>query len=135
MLCTQTPHILLPKLFGELRNRYLAREGGYTRVTRTEPKNAYDQGESAVLEFVDGPKDSRFMMTAKAIARDRVLGREPTPLTMKNARKVTQFRGEQDLEDMVRRFVALQTTEGGAAGSSDSPMEAKAAAAADEAKG
>ncbi|OAQ61980.1 ribosomal protein YmL8 [Pochonia chlamydosporia 170] len=106
-----TPHVLLPKLFGELRNRYITREGGYTRVVRTEPKNTYDQGESAILEFVDGPKDSRFMMTAKAIARDRLLGRQSTPLTLQNTKKVTQFRGAQDLEDLVQRFVALETSD------------------------
>lgn len=101
----------MPKLFGELRNRYLLREGGYTRVTRTEPKNPFDQAESAILEFVDGPKDSRFMMTAKALARDRSLGRQSTPLTLQNAKKVTQFRGEKDLEAMVQRFVLLQTSD------------------------
>ncbi|EXV02180.1 ribosomal protein L17 [Metarhizium robertsii] len=110
-----TPHILMPKLFGELRNRYLTREGGYTRVVRTEPKNTYDQGESSILEFVDGPKDSRFMMTAKTIARDRLLGRESTPVTAQNIKKVTQFRGEKDLEDMVQRFLALQTSDVAAA--------------------
>ncbi|KAG6012848.1 hypothetical protein E4U43_007619, partial [Claviceps pusilla] len=106
-----TPHKFMPKLFGELRDRYLNREGGYTRVTRTEPKNTYDQAESSILEFVDGPKDSRFMMTAKTIARDRLLGRESTPLTLHNAKKVTQFRGQKDLDDMVERFVALQAGE------------------------
>ncbi|KAK2612351.1 54S ribosomal protein L8, mitochondrial [Conoideocrella luteorostrata] len=106
-----TPHVLLPKLFGELRNRYLTREGGYTRVTRTEPKNTYDQAESSILEFVDGPKDSRFMMTAKTLARDRLLGREPTALTLQNATKVTRFRGQKDLDDMVQRFMALETDE------------------------
>lgn len=111
----KTPHILMPKLFGELRNRYLTREGGYTRVVRTEPKNTYDQGESSILEFVDGPKDSRFMMTAKTIARDRLLGRESTPVTAQNIKKVTQFRGEKDLEDMVQRFLALQTSDVAAA--------------------
>ncbi|KAK9445639.1 Ribosomal protein L17 [Metarhizium brunneum] len=110
-----TPHILMPKLFGELRNRYLTREGGYTRVVRTEPKNTYDQGESSILEFVDGPKDSRFMMTAKTIARDRLLGRESTPVTAQNIKKVTQFRGEKDLEAMVQRFLALQTSDVAAA--------------------
>ncbi|TWU79209.1 hypothetical protein ED733_008951 [Metarhizium rileyi] len=109
-----TPHILLPKLFGELRDRYLTREGGYTRVVRTEPKNTYDQGESSILEFVDGPKDSRFMMAAKTIARDRLLGRESTPLTVQNIKKVTQFRGAKDLEDMVQRFMVLQTSDGAA---------------------
>lgn len=50
-------------------------------------------------------------MTAKTIARDRLLGREPTALTMQNAKKVTQFRGQKDLDDMVERFVALQAGE------------------------
>ncbi|KAI8725148.1 hypothetical protein NCS52_00085200 [Fusarium sp. LHS14.1] len=103
-----TPHILLPKLMGELRNRYLTREGGYTRVVRTESKNTYDQGESAILEFVDGPKDSRFMMTAKTIARDRMLGQEHTPVTQTNIKKVTQFRGKGPLEEMVQRFLLLK---------------------------
>ncbi|KAG5922864.1 hypothetical protein E4U42_005194 [Claviceps africana] len=106
-----TPHIHMPKLFGELRTRYLTREGGYTRVTRTEPKNTYDQAETSILEFVDGPKDSRFMMTAKTLARDRLLGRESTPLTLHNAEKVTQYRGKKDLDDMVQKFVALQAGE------------------------
>lgn len=80
-------------------------------MTRTEPKNTYDQGESAILELVDGPKDSRFMMTAKTVARDRMLGRQATPLTRQNIKKVTQFRGEEDLENMVQRFMALETGE------------------------
>ncbi|KAG6250058.1 hypothetical protein E4U24_001879 [Claviceps purpurea] len=102
-----TPEQLIPKLFGELRERYLTREGGYTRVTRTEPKNTYDQSESSILEFVDGPRDSRFMMTAKTLARDRLTGRQTTPLTMHNAKKVTAFRGQAELDAMVERFVTL----------------------------
>ncbi|KAI9878758.1 MAG: hypothetical protein M1823_006916, partial [Watsoniomyces obsoletus] len=50
------PHKHLGKIFGELRERYASRQGGYTRVLRTEPKKR-DQAESAVLELVDGPKD------------------------------------------------------------------------------
>ncbi|EWG40219.1 hypothetical protein FVEG_02696 [Fusarium verticillioides 7600] len=106
-----TPTTTLPKLLGELRNRYLTREGGYTRVVRTESKNTNDQGESAILEFVDGPKDSRFMMTAKTVARDRMLGQEHTPVTRTNIKKVTQFRGEVPFEEMVRRFMILKTGE------------------------
>ncbi|KAK4071466.1 uncharacterized protein Triagg1_6127 [Trichoderma aggressivum f. europaeum] len=110
----QTPNLLLPKLFGELRNRYLTREGGYTRVVRTESKNTYDQGESAILEFVDGKKDSRFMMTAKTLARDRLLGRSSTPVTLQNVKKVTKFRDEKELEEMVQRFMILSTEGEGA---------------------
>lgn len=99
----------MPKLFGLLKDRYATREGGYTRVVRTEPKNIYDQGESAILELVDGPKDSRFMMTAKTVARDRMLGQQSTPVTLQNVKKVTKFRSEEELEDMVQRFMTLKT--------------------------
>ncbi|KAL7959654.1 putative ribosomal protein YmL8 [Trichoderma compactum] len=121
-----TPNLLLPKLFGELRNRYLTREGGYTRVVRTEPKNTYDQGESAILEFVDGKKDSRFMMTAKTLARDRLLGRSSTPVTLQNVKKVTKFRDEKELEEMVQRFMIL-STEGEGAVEAQSAESAKLA--------
>jgi hypothetical protein len=127
----QTPHIHLPKLFGELRNRYLTREGGYTRVVRTEPKNVYDQGESAILEFVDGPKDSRFMMTAKTVARDRMLGRERTPITDRSVQKLTRFRGEGPFETMVQRFMRLSTG-GSAPAQESSNAEAEAAELAGE---
>ncbi|KAM0200240.1 hypothetical protein ACHAPA_003423 [Fusarium lateritium] len=106
-----SPHTLLPKLLGELRSRYLTREGGYTRVVRTESKNTYDQGESAILEFVDGPKDSRFMMTAKTVARDRMLGKDHTPVTRTNIKKVTQFRGEDPFEEMVKKFMVLKAND------------------------
>ncbi|KAH8671407.1 ribosomal protein L17 [Xylariales sp. PMI_506] len=104
-----TPHELLPKLFTTLRQRYQERPGGYTRVLRTEPKSTYDQAPSAILEFVDGPKDMRFHMTAAAVARDEKLGLSPTRLTMLNRRKVTQFRenGAQAFEDMVGQMKTM----------------------------
>ncbi|KAI8633770.1 ribosomal protein L17 [Xylariaceae sp. FL1651] len=105
-----TPHDLLPKLFGELRRRYQTRPGGYTRVLRTEPKSTYDQGESAMLEFVDGPKDLRFAMTAAAVARDRALGRPSNELTRMNHAKVVRYRGDggqKAFDDMVRKIGKL----------------------------
>ncbi|KAI1812529.1 ribosomal protein L17 [Poronia punctata] len=104
-----TPHDLMPKLFGELRERYLNRPGGYTRVLRTEPKSTYDQGDSAILEFVDGPKDMRFAVTAAAVARDRALGRESTDLTLKNRLKTVRYRkeGEKVFETMVKTMGKL----------------------------
>ncbi|KAI2470890.1 ribosomal protein L17 [Annulohypoxylon bovei var. microspora] len=100
-----TPHNLLPKLFGELRLRYADRPGGYTRVLHTEPKSRYDQGASAILELVDGPRDMRFAVTAGAVARDRKLGRESTPLTKMNRKKVTRYRadGPAAFEEMVKK--------------------------------
>ncbi len=111
----------------------MQREGGYTRVVRTEPKNKYDQGESAILEFVDGPKDSRFMMTAKTVARDRLLGRAHTDVTQMNMKKVTQFRQADDFEDMVQRFMVLNTEEGAVTSdTASSPAVKEARAAADQ---
>ena len=68
----QTPGPLVEKLFGPIRKRYLNRPGGYTRVLRIEsPKE--DQADAAILELVDGPKDLRFRLTAKTVARQREL--------------------------------------------------------------
>ncbi|KAI1487864.1 ribosomal protein L17 [Biscogniauxia mediterranea] len=104
-----TPQDLLPKLFGELRQRYATRAGGYTRVLRTEPRSNYDQGASAVLQLVDGPKDLRFAMTAAAVARDAKLGRAPNSLTQLNRTKVLRYRpdGERQFADMVERIARL----------------------------
>ncbi|KAK6951095.1 hypothetical protein Daesc_007625 [Daldinia eschscholtzii] len=105
-----TPHDLLPKLFGELRLRYASRPGGYTRVLRTEPKSRYDQGDSAILELVDGPKDLRFAMTAATVARDQRLGRSHNPITLLNRQKVTRFRpgGQAAFDEMVKKVGALR---------------------------
>ncbi|KAL4809731.1 ribosomal protein L17 [Aspergillus unguis] len=100
-----TPHEILPKLFGPLRERYANRPGGYTRVLRVEPKKD-DQAPSAILELVDGPKDMRFALTAKAVARRRSQGLETlNELTLMNVRKVTQFRkdGVEQLEKAISR--------------------------------
>ncbi|EQB48509.1 54S ribosomal protein L8 [Colletotrichum gloeosporioides] len=101
-----TPHDLLPKVFGELRERYAKRPGGYTRVLRTEPRNRYDQAPSAILELLDGPRDIRFAMTAKAVARDRENGNKSSELTLKNKEKVTRYRkdGHQAFDALVKRF-------------------------------
>ncbi|KAI1389477.1 ribosomal protein L17 [Hypoxylon trugodes] len=105
-----TPHALLPKLFGELRERYQSRPGGYTRVLRTQPKSRYDQGDSAILELVDGPRDLRFAITAAAVARDERLGRQSTELTKRNRDKVTRYRpdGAAAFDTMVKRVAGLR---------------------------
>ncbi|EAL90270.1 hypothetical protein KXW98_005507 [Aspergillus fumigatus] len=101
-----TPHEILPKLFGTLRERYAERPGGYTRVLRVEPKKD-DQAPSAILELVDGPKDMRFAMTARTVARQRAQGLETlNELTTLNVHKVTRFRkgGVEDLEKAIKRL-------------------------------
>ncbi|PLB44011.1 ribosomal protein L17 [Aspergillus steynii IBT 23096] len=100
------PHQMLPKLFGSLRERYAERPGGYTRVLRVEPKKD-DQAPSAILELVDGPKDMRFAMTARTIARQRSQGLETlNELTAMNVRKVTRYRKE-GVEDLEREIGQL----------------------------
>ncbi|PSS27336.1 hypothetical protein M430DRAFT_111990 [Amorphotheca resinae ATCC 22711] len=107
-----TPHELLPKLFGPLRERYANRPGGYTRVLRIEPLKK-DQAPSAILELVDGPKDMRFAMTARTIARQRGEGEEMNEMTKRNVEKVTRFRpdGQTELEKMVEKLNDLQVGE------------------------
>lgn len=126
----QTPLEYVPKLFTTLRERYLHRPGGYTRVLRIEPRNRHhDQAPSAILELVDGPRDMRFALTAKTIVRERALDEPPSPsqpqaahhhqqlagvglrdYTAKAIRKVTRFRpdGLEDLEREVARLERFQ---------------------------
>ena len=96
----------IPKLFTTFRERYIDRPGGYTRVLRIEPLNRNDdQAPSAILELVDGPRDMRFAMTAKTLARERSEGEGAIrDITARNIAKVTRFRkdGEADLQRAVR---------------------------------
>ncbi|KIX09989.1 ribosomal protein L17 [Rhinocladiella mackenziei CBS 650.93] len=101
------PEKHMDKLFETLRKRYELRPGGYTRLLRQEPIRE-DQAPSAILSLVDGPRDMRFSMTAKALVRQR---REDLPmneLMAVNIRKVTRFRegGEAALEQEVQRLEA-----------------------------
>lgn len=98
-------------------------------MLRTEPKDKYDQGASAILELVDGARDMRFMMTAAAVAKERAeaerlgileedavgegAGGETAPrveglrdLTAKNMAKVTRYRknGVDEFEALVGRM-------------------------------
>ncbi len=77
-------------------------------MLRIEPEKE-DQAPSAILELVDGPKDMRFAMTAKTIANVREKGNQINDMTAANIQKVTRYRpdGEQDLEEMVRKFETL----------------------------
>lgn len=95
---------MVPKLFGPIRERYLTRPGGYTRVLRIEPMKE-DQAESAILELVDGPKDMRFAMTAKTLARLPPT-KQLNDMTAMNVKRVTQFRedGMSQLQEMVQQL-------------------------------
>ena len=98
----------MSKVFGELRERYASRPGGYTRVLRIEPVKE-DQAPSAILELVDGPKDMRWAITARTIARERERGfMTLTEMTRLNAKKVTQFRGENGADELEEEVARLQ---------------------------
>ena len=101
----------LPTLFTTLRQRYLNRPGGYTRVLRIESLNRnHDQAPSAILELVDGPRDMRFAMTAKTLMRERRSNGGIREITARNVAKVTRYRenGEEDLERTVRRLETMK---------------------------
>lgn len=104
-----TPHELIPKLFGPLRERYANRPGGYTRVLRIEPLKE-DQAPSAILELVDGPKDIRFAITARTVSRLRLEGKKINEKTDFFHKKVTRFRpnGEAEFERMVNKLGELE---------------------------
>lgn len=57
---------LLPKLFQVLALRYKDRQGGYTRINKFGRREG-DNAPSAILELVDGPRDTLFEMTARTI--------------------------------------------------------------------
>ena len=71
-------------------------------MLRVEPEKN-DQAPSAILELVDGPKDLRFAMVAKTLARVEKTGQDINDITRKNIEKVTRYRpnGADDLEDLV----------------------------------
>ena len=120
-----TPFRHLDRLFGELRERYADRPGGYTRVLRIESENKHqDQAPSAILELVDGRRDMRFAMTARSLVRERKgeghraasAGAGPgeggaiRDITARNVLKVTRYRknGEEELTKEVKRLEALE---------------------------
>lgn len=105
-------HKHLPKVFGELAQRYATRAGGYTRIMRTE-SHKNDAAESAILSLADGPRDMLFAMTAKAIARHQALGEPLSEITAVNMHKVTRYRenGEAELEQAVKRMSLQQENE------------------------
>ena len=57
---------LVPKVFQELALRYKERQGGYTRINKFGRREG-DNAPSAILELVDGPRDTLFELTARAI--------------------------------------------------------------------
>lgn len=70
----------------------------------------HDQAPSAILELVDGPKDIRFAMTARTLAKVERENKEVNEMTQKNIEKVTRFRenGDVELRKMVEEISKLE---------------------------
>lgn len=102
------PQKHIDKVFGELRMRYAERPGGYTRLLLSEPLKD-DQAESAILSLVDGPKDMRFNMTARALLRQQTENLPMNEITATNVRKVTRFR-KNGVEELAREVGQLKVT-------------------------
>lgn len=99
---------------------YSVRKGDKSSEPERKP---HDQAPSAILELVDGPKDTRFAMVARTVARQRGLGNNHlNSLTALNVRKVTAFRkgGVEALEEAISKLKlqkdipAKEEVEGGA---------------------
>lgn len=66
-----------------------------------------DQAASAILSLVDGPKDVRFKMTAKALSRQQDEMLPMNEITATNIRKVTRFR-ENGATELLKEVGRIQ---------------------------
>ena len=55
---------LLSKLFGDMAERYKHRQGGYTRILRTQERFG-DKAEMAIIEYVDSPNELGLATTVR----------------------------------------------------------------------
>jgi hypothetical protein len=78
-------------------------------VLRVEPKKE-DQAPSAILEFVDGPRDMRFHLAARTLAYRMRRDLPMNDVTRLNVRKATRYRpdGVEELRLLVREFVEAE---------------------------
>lgn len=60
---------LLTTLFEKYAERYAQRPGGYTRIHKYGHREG-DHAPHAILELVDGPRDLKFEMTARAVGKE-----------------------------------------------------------------
>ncbi|TXT16013.1 hypothetical protein VHUM_00516 [Vanrija humicola] len=91
---------LMPKLFGTLAERYADRPGGYTRITKFGRRPG-DYAPVALVSLVDGPRDIKFELTARAAARDF----DTSKLRDRTAQavdKVLKYRGEEGKQEFVK---------------------------------
>ncbi|GAA5802606.1 hypothetical protein HPULCUR_008078 [Helicostylum pulchrum] len=79
--------ITMPILFNELAPRYANRQGGYTRIQRIG-KRYGDNAPMAILEYIDGPTDTKKEMLTGTLARKFLeAGKVPVQEIMENNAK------------------------------------------------
>lgn len=77
----------MPILFNELAPRYANRQGGYTRIQRIG-KRYGDNAPMAILEYIDGPTDTKKEMLTGTLARKFLeAGKVPVQEIMENNAK------------------------------------------------
>ncbi|KAK9448867.1 mitochondrial 54S ribosomal protein bL17m [Limtongia smithiae] len=101
------PKVSMPKLYDVLAKRYETRTGGYSRVLHLEPRQ-WDSAPMAVLELVDGKKDLRLYLTAKAVARAETAGQKLDKATALNVKKI--IAGSPEGNQVLREKVELMKT-------------------------
>jgi ribosomal protein L17 len=101
------PRTLLHKVFNNLSERYAERPGGYTRITKFGRRPG-DHAPMALVSLVDGPRDIKFEMAARAAAREATIVHRDTgspapmgflgtrPLTVRNVKQVLKYRSDED---------------------------------------
>ncbi|ODN81901.1 ribosomal protein L17 [Cryptococcus amylolentus CBS 6039] len=121
------PTTLLPKLFTTLADRYAARPGGYTRIQRYGRRPG-DNAPHAILSLVDGPRDLKFELTARAVGREGlgVLGsyhdrgelvelsenewEDLSEKTRRDVGKVLRYRSEEDKASFKEKAIHYMDT-------------------------
>jgi large subunit ribosomal protein L17 len=97
-------------VFETLAARYANRPGGYTRIHKFGHRQG-DNAPHAVLELVDGPRDLKFEMAARATGWDVLSSR----LQTRSARALVQggVGGGEEIEQTVERERTLGGEGGG----------------------
>jgi hypothetical protein len=93
---------LTPKVFETLAARYAARPGGYTRIHKYGRRQG-DNAPHAIVELVDGPKDLRFEMAARAAGWDVLSARLKTRSARALVREGVAVQGERGIGETVER--------------------------------
>ncbi|CAG8521749.1 25568_t:CDS:2 [Gigaspora margarita] len=99
----------IPKLFGEMADRYRERNGGYTRIHRIGNRVS-DNAPMAVLEYVDAPGDLKYEMLIKQLAR-RELDPSLKVSTTFNGEGVSPLRKKREFKKWLGRIKAQRKFE------------------------